>query len=656
MARTLHMDYETASEVDIKSAGAHVYAEHPSTHILMLGWAMDDDPVELWEPHLQPGVPAPLLEALLDDTVICEAANAQFERLITKYCLGIEIPYHRWRCTLVKGYYLGFAGGLDNILEQVGLQSKDPRGKRLINKFCGPAPKNHKVDWYTWENSPDDWTAFGEYCRQDVVVERELGKWLAQFPQMLDWDWHQYFVDQYVNDRGVPLDVTFAQRAIDIWYQERDRLNDILCQKMGTTKATRAVFLDFINMLETEPFHSLNGDYVTSRRLRGDLQPFTVELLDLYSMKEGKAATKYNAVLKCVSTDGRARGMFQYKGASRTDRVGGRRLQLQNLKRPVVKTQEQIEPFVQTIMSGNVEQLQSEYKVSLSEALGGAVRHVIKAPEGKSLAVADLTSIESVVLGWLTNCQLINDTFTSGRDSYRVFGTQYYGIEYDQVTKEQRTFCKPPVLGCGYMLGWVGLIAYAEGMGVNMGEDDARRAVDTFRSMYPEIPAFWKWLYDAIKHTTTTGHPSYGYRLTIERDAKFIRIRLPSGRSLSYFEPKILPHPAPWDPTKTIMNFTYLGMNDKRQWVRISAHAGGVTENIIQSVASDVLWGGIDNATREGLDVILHVHDEIAVESWDQNAERDLDHLINIMTRKPSWAPDLWLGADGFITKRYTKD
>lgn len=792
--RTLHLDYETASEVNLKTAGAHVYAAHRSTRILMLGWAFDDEPVRLWEPHKCALPPAEVVQGLLDPSVICEAANAQFERLITHYQLGIAVEYERWRCTLVKAYYLGFAGGLDMILEQAGLERKDARGGRLIHKFCTPAAANHKADWYDWSNSPEDWAAFCEYCLQDVHTERQLSHYLDRFPHMHDWDWHQYFMDQRINDRGVPLDLDFAERAVGLWQAEREQLTAELEHVSGLPKVTRDPFLAHLNSLVPHaPFDSLNGDYVTSRKLHGDLPPAALQLLDLWQMKEAKASTKYTAVMKCASSDGRARGMFQYKGASRTDRVGGRRLQLQNLKRPVVKKIEDIQPFVDCIKSGDRQALQDRYKVNVSQALGGAVRHVIAAPPGKKLVVADLSSIESVVLGWVANCPLINETFRSGKDSYKVFASQFYGRPYDQITKEQRTFCKPPVLGCfaadtevltdrgwvpivhvkrtdkvfdgvewvshwgyvdqgvkrvihkygvtatpdhefliqegewrpleltnsyhaelaatmarrmlrdrgdidlspaglrqpppdyvrtydilnagprsrfvirtslgpmivhncGYMLGWFGLIAYAEGMGVQMGEPEARKAVDTFRGMYPEIVKFWRWLYDSVKFTVRTGLPASGYRLYIERDAEFLRIRLPSGRNLSYHKPLILPQPAPWDKDQTVDNFTYMGMDTRRQWVRTSAHAGGVTENIVQSIASDILWGGITNGMHRGLDVILHVHDEIGAESPEDRAQQDLQLLIDTMTQRPAWAPDMWLGADGFITDRYTKD
>jgi DNA polymerase len=656
----LHLDYETASELNLKKTGAYKYAADHSTRILMLGWAFDDEPVSLWEPHKGP-IPDRLMEGLRNPEVNKYAYNAAFERLITRHCLGVEVPPEEWRCTMVESYYLGFAGKMDNVLKAIGLTPKDDRGNRLINVFCTPAPKNHKADWYDHNNKPEEWQEFCEYCVQDVHVERQLWHWMQQFPEMLEWDRRQWVIDQEINDRGVPMDVDLALSAIEIWDKEKAILTDQLGEVTGLTKVTRVPFLEWMTNTFGVELLNLTKDYLAAKLKKGDLPPEAQEAVGLWAQKEGKAVSKYTAVVNGTGEGSRARGMFQYKGASRTDRVGGRLIQLQNLKRPIQgDTPAQISNVVGAIKTTNPLTLRLVYpQFSVSDILGGSIRHVISAEHGKSLAVCDLTSIESVILGWVAMCPEIDRTFRQGRDSYRMFASKYYDIPYEEVTKAQRSFSKPPVLGCGFMLGWKGLIAYAEGYGVDMSQDQAKMAVDTFRGMYPEIPAFWKWIDQAAKYVTQTGMPLEGYRLKIERDDVMLRIWLPSGRALSYYLPEVQRREAPWSTPESVWmidNFTYMGMNDKSQWVRISAHAGGLTENIVQSLAGDILWSGIRNATDRGLPVVLHVHDEIAGEVPDEYAEQWLEVLQECMTRQPHWCRDMWLGADGFITKRYTKD
>lgn len=649
----LHLDYETASECNLKTAGAYKYAADPSTKILMLGWAFDDDEAQLWEPHLGP-IPRELEEGIRAD-LNKHAFNAAFERLITRHCLGIEVPYQQWRCTMVEAFYLGFAGGMDKMLEAIGMEKKHKRGGQLINMFCSPAPSNHKAVWYDHNNRPMEWQEFGGYCKQDLKVERNLWHFLQKFPKMHDWDQHQWCVDQKINDKGVPMDTDMAHAAVELWEEERSQLTEELAELTGLPKVTRGPFLEFMTNTFDVKLENLTKDYLASLLTRGELPQEAAHLVSLWAQKEAKAVSKYTAVANATGDDGRARGMFQYKGASRTDRAGGRVIQLQNLKRPFVKPAG-MQPLVDSIKTKNPQFIRMLYPKSVSEVLGGAIRHVIEAPPGRSFAISDLSSIESVVLGWVTYCNTIDETFRSGKDSYKVFASKYYGVPYDDVTKAMRGFSKPPVLGAGYMLGWKGLILYAEGMGVIMTEEEARRAINTFRDMYPEIVKFWDWIYKAIKYTCKTGHPCEGYRMQIERDADFLRIWLPSGRALSYYKPECRMMPAPWDRTKQIENFTFMGMNESAQWYRLSAHAGGITENIVQSLAGDILWSGIVNADDAALEVVLHVHDEIGVEVDDAAAEQALSTLRQCMIATQEWNRDMWLGADGMIVKRYTKD
>ena len=655
----LHLDYETASDLNLKKTGAYKYAQHPSTRILMLGWAFDDEPVSLWQPHKE-SLPSRLEEGLRNPSVNKHAFNAAFERLITRNCLGIEVPPEQWRCTMVEAFYLGFAGGLDVVLKAIGLPPKDKRGQRLINMFCSPAAKTHKADWYNWENRPAEWEEFCQYCFQDVEVERMLWHWMQRFPTMHRWDYEQWLVDQQINERGVPMDLEMAENAVGIWELEKRSLSARMADEMSLEKVTRDPFIKWMGDHTGVVLENTKKDYLASLLKKGVLPTEAKYLIDLWMQKEGKATSKYQAVINGTCDDGRARGMFQYKGAARTDRAGGRLMQLHNLKRPLYgESPESIDNVVNAIKCKDPGLLSMLYQHSVSEILGGSIRHVISAKEGHSFVACDLTSIESVILGWVAMCPEIDSTFRQGRDSYKTFASKYYQIPYEQVTKAQRSFSKPPVLGCGFMLAWRGLIAYSEGYGVDMSEDQARGAVDTFRAMYPEIPRFWNWISDAAKYVTQTGAPCEGYRLQIERDADFLRIWLPSGRALSYYKPEVRRQEAPWSTAERpayLDNFTYMGMNEKNQWTRISAHAGGLTENVVQSLAGDVLWSGIVGATKAGLPVVLHVHDEIVVEVPDEEADQALVTLEACMVEQPDWCKDMWLGADGFITKRYTKD
>ncbi|MCK5132092.1 MAG: hypothetical protein KAR40_08080 [Candidatus Sabulitectum sp.] len=655
----LNLDFETFSEVNIKQCGAQFYARHPSTEALMLGWSMDDEPVQVWDiVNETVMMPEDLWGLLHDPEVLIHAYNAQFERLILKFCLSIDIPPERFRCTMVRAYGLAFNGSLANVATQfnVGV-NKDKRGAALINRFSKPQPKNQKVARWTRENDPEGWTEFMEYCRQDVVTERALWKKCEPyyFPEI---EWKRYALDQKINDRGVPVDQELVKAAIEISAIEKESLKDEM------RKLAEPYELHNPNSgPQLTAWLADNGCLVTDMQaatvakvIERDVEdPRVLAMLKLKQQLAKTSVSKFNAFGRVTGEDGRARGMFQFGGASRTLRAAGRLVQLQNLARggnvtydPSTAAEIMTKWGYDTtkLLYGNVMGLLSD-----------TIRSCIKAPAGKVLNVSDLHSIESVVLGWMSDCKMINECFAAGRDTYKTLAMTMFNVSYDEVTKKMRTFCKPTVLGGGYMLGWKGLIAYAEGMGVEMTKEEAELAISTLRAAWPEISdkdtGFWAWCKKAVFRTTLTGQEYPGpHGLKTFAHGEFLCIRLPSGRNLYYHQPKIELRKAPWG--EFIDQFTYMGTNRHKNgvWERISAHSGGLTENICQAIARDVEYEWMDRADEAEFDLILHCHDEIgSLEDGDRLAE------LNALVDEPMpWAHDLKIGAAGYVAERYKKD
>ena len=52
--------------------------------------------------------------------------------------------------------------------------------------------------------------------------------------------------------------------------------------------------------------------------------------------------------------------------------------------------------------------------------------------------------------------------------------------------------------------------------------------------------------------------------------------------------------------------------------------------------------------------VIFHVHDEVVIDCEPNTAA--LEDVVRIMSRPIPWAPDLPLGADGWVGKFFKKD
>ena len=134
----------------------------------------------------------------------------------------------------------------------------------------------------------------------------------------------------------------------------------------------------------------------------------------------------------------------------------------------------------------------------------------------------------------------------------------------------------------------------------------------------------------------------------------FLKMILPSDRPLYYLRPRIELVKTPWGTDK--MQLTYEGQNDKKQWVRIHTTPGKIVENADQAISRDLLVHGMKLAKREGIDVRLHVHDQLLGLEVEDQAEERLKVLMACMEEVPSWAPGLPMGSAGHISKIFIKD
>lgn len=633
----LHLDFETSSEVDLKNSGVYVYAADRTTKAVLLGWAIDDEFPRIWDIAAGEDMPNRLRMALADSMI--HAHNATFERLILRDVLKIDIPASRFRCTQVKAYSLGFSGSLNDICEQVGLSSrKSADGGALIRRF-------------SIQRKPpegDLWQRFKNYCLQDVIVERELGGYLAQYPDPTDI-WENYAVDQSINDSGLQVDRRLVSQAI--------RCCEML-QKDLIREAKELTGLDnpnsrnqMLSWLETagRTLPDLAKETVDESISR-ETDPKILRALRLRKSLAKTSVKKWKAFEKASGADSRVRGMFQYLGASRTGRWAGRLVQLQNMPRGG-EQEENIDFGAAVILEGYLV-ARMFYGDGVSGLLSDVLRGALVSSRGV-LNVSDLSSIESRVLGWVTGCRAINEIFANNLDTYKVFATKLYRVPYEKVTKAQRKFCKPPVLGGGFGLGGPGLVAYAKGMGVDMSEPEAKEAIEILRREWWEVVEFWGWCKDAVFYTTRTGKPFQGRvpGLYTELMGDFLLMRLPSGRYIAYHKPAILPRRAPWG--EMIDSFTFMGMDrTTMKWFRVSASPGFLTENIVQALARDILMIWINRARDAWFNVIGHVHDEIIC---DEASDR-LEELNSLIRQPIRWAPGLLLDSAGYTAKRYRKE
>ena len=698
----LHFDWETSSACELKKHGILRYAKDPSTRALMLAWAFDDEPIQqiVWpseltrEEHVQylfDNAPE-FCEALLDSNVRKVAHNAQFEKLVLQYVFGIETPIEEWEDTMVMAFQLSLPGDLKTLSKCIGIKGaeKDAEGKKLINFFCKPRPASRVTvkNPHKYENAdtaPDKWEHFCEYNRQDVIAERTAYKKMAIY-DVPARERDVWILDQHINERGMPLDVEFVEAAWTMVQRiKKKKFGEIGVITGLANPAAWQQVLPWLKKRGSYPFENMKKESVAAALRDFDLDSESYAVLDIWQYVAKSSLNKYKQMLD-IQVDGWMCFCYQYGGAQRTLRWAGRKPQFQNLpSRFAKKWKTHLAAVRQLILDGDEETIELLFG-DPAEALVSCVRTAVKAPEGFTVVCADLGSIESRGLGEVSKCQKIVDVFNAGRDLYRTFGVDLFKKEYDDITDEERTFCKPPVLGSGFGLGaggvsgeypleeYYGLIGYARNMGVNIDQAEAQKMTDIFRQSYVEVPNTWYALDDAAIRAVRTRKrqrvvardPKTGdydaYALDVWFDVKgpFLRMELPSGRFLYYLRPKIrvVTKVSPRTGksyTKTVLS--YEGYNEKKCWTRIETWGGKFIENWCQAWARDILACGMLEAAKKGFLIIGSVHDEILALVKEGKAEIAVKLLVKCMTKKSDadFPINIVLSAEGFHSPYYRK-
>ena len=114
--KTLSIDIETYSSVNLQKAGVYGYVEAPDFEILLFGYCVDGSPVRVIDLAYGEKIPEEILDALTDDTVTKWAFNANFERICLSQhmkALGMSLdPFHDNHPSLDRVRTVSQPGGL----------------------------------------------------------------------------------------------------------------------------------------------------------------------------------------------------------------------------------------------------------------------------------------------------------------------------------------------------------------------------------------------------------------------------------------------------------------------------------------------------------------------------------------------------------------
>jgi len=702
----IYADFETRSLVDLKKVGTYRYARDPSTDVLCMCWTWDDDPrVWLWHPGFEDRTPtqavkkaerhprrdlppAPFPDELAERILLgeeIEAHNVFFERniwtaiMVARYGFP-EVDPDQWRCSAAVAASFGMRRRLEHIATDLKVaEQKDMPGHRLTLRLSKPRKPTKRDDWPFHQKRRDLLYAF-RYCIQDVRTERAVSKALRHLKgtELKLWQ-----LDQQINLRGIHLDRPLVESALEVGAAAEEKaqaqlqaLTDGDVDK--TTK--RAKFKEWLRGQEVEiptklvkeidndgleelvEKETIGADYLRPLLADADLPEHVAEAIEIWLAVNKTSTKKYAAMLNRLNPDDRVREILRYWAAT-TGRWGGLGIQPQNLPRRCPKPAE-MERICEDLKRFTYDDLCMMYGAeNIMSLLSRILRGAITAAPGHDLIASDYSAIEARGTFWLSGhreglvaFENIDSGRWPGQDIYTWQASKFLNrVVTKSDENDRQVWGKIPVLGCGYQMGPPKLISYAATMGTEITPEQAEQIVYGYREENWPVKEFWyeaeRCAIEAVRRGRNRSAVEMSNGLIRWKVlGAFLHCRLPNGRLLSYFKPKL-----EWDPDFGRQKLTFTGYATYKpgMWTRCSTYGGKLTENIVQALCRDIMAEAMLRAEKANYPIVLTVHDEIVSEIPE--GKGDVDEFNAILAQRPEWAEGFPIAVEGWRRKRYGK-
>jgi DNA polymerase len=647
--KTLHVDFETASEAELTDVGASKYSKHPTTIVTILSYRFDEGPIIRVTLPKREDLPTEISDHINRGGVL-EAWNASFEVAIFKNYFGLDIPVNQISCTMQRAMYAGYPAKLGDAGDAMGVEVvKDKSARALMMKMAKPrkATKKRAQSWW-YDDAPELLEPLGDYCDQDVAAEIAASETLPQLPP------REVVISQLyrlINSRGLRMDVALIEQMIALventGEKERARVEEIT-RGAVTNVATQTKRLT--EWLKPHGVPSLGKEILAEQLQREDLPAEVMEVLQIRSDFAKSSVAKLRTMKDWLEEDDRARGLLQYYGA-KTGRWSGRGPQPQNYFKSVIKD---VSAAIESIQQGMGAQGIELFHGPVLDVVASCLRGTIIPSEGKTFAVLDLNAIEARTAAWVAGQNDVVDVFKAGQDVYQHVA--------DKLNLGSRQAGKVATLGLTYSMGPQKFIDYAAGYGLELTLEKAEEIVSAWREGNAQIVGLWRRIdecvraviHSAVEHPTRKARMQVNDWLSVQvsparNGQPLMTLELPSGRLLFYRNIAI-----ELDPRSDRMSIAYDAKG--KIWGRQYTYSGKIFENLNQAIARDVMCEMMLEIEKQKLgEIVLSVHDEVLVEVPDDLAKERFEAINSCMNTTPSWAPGLPVKAAGGLMKRYSK-
>lgn len=647
--REIGIDIETYSSNDLKSCGVYKYVEAPDFTILLFAYSVDRGPVTCCDFAQGETLPENVVEALRDPGVVKTAFNAAFERVCISHYFGWPLmDPAQWRCTMVRAARMGLPLSLGQCGEVLRLaDGKMKEGAALIRYFSVPNRGKRHLP----ADAPDRWEVFKKYCIRDVEVEQAILAKVRRL-EIPAFDEELYTVDQRINDRGVMIDAQMVANAARFDDDYKAELLKEAQQISGMENPNSpAQIKQYIHQATGLPIQSLNKKDLDDIEKQLKYWPKPRRVLEIRREIGKTSNKKYPAMLQCVCQDGRIHGLLQFCGAARTGRWAGRLVQIQNLPQNHLQD---LDYARQLVKAGDLADFELNYS-NPTQVLSELIRTAFIAKPGCTFHVCDFSAIEARVIAWIAGENWVLDVFRKGGDIYCATASQMFGVPVEKhgANAELRQKGKIAVLALGYG-GGIGALENMGGSKMGLTEREEKEIIQKWRDANPRIVKFWATVEAAAMKALKTGESTTIHRgIEVAKRWGMLTITLPSGRIVCYPRARIgTEYGDSWRGDHEIIEYEGLNQTTKK-WEAIRTYGGKLTENIVQSVARDILGIVILRAEAAGLKIVFHIHDEIVVEA---EPGQTLEDVTAIFSQPIDWCKDLPLKGAGYTTPYYLKD
>jgi len=684
MSDILHLDIETRSTCDLKTAGLYRYFDDPESEVLVVRWRLNDGPVregaiEEAAAHIRAGA-------------VVTGHNIAFDRqgwnvkIAPQYPIAVENS----DCTMARCASLSLPQSLEQAGKALGLSiKKDVEGHRTMMRLCKPK-KVHPDGTVEWNDTLEQLARLSEYCAQDVLAECAID---AAVPQLSPSEKRLWVLDQKINARGVMLDMPAVDKALAVAERAALAASEQVYELTGGAVQRTTETAKIVKWLNDRgiPASSIAKGEQEELLVRADLfdDPLARQVIELRRASAKSSVAKYRAMQRSVCKDGRVRGTLNFHGAS-TGRWAGRLIQPQNLPR-IGDAGPDVEDLHAILAAHDADEAFAVCQLNFDnplDVLSKALRSMLIAAPGHKLIGGDYSNIEGRVNAWLAGEHWKVEAFADfdagvGVDLYVLAYAKAFGVSTDAVDKSLRQQGKVMELALGYQGGVRAFQKMAAGYGMIVSDERADELKVAWREAHPAIVKSWYALQDAAIHAVKNPGmkvPCLDGKIVYRVANNILWCRLPSGRPLAYVAPHIEQGkckacggtgdlfdkeadafadpredcPECWGRGEVKERVAFYGMESaSKQWRKQALYGGRSCENIVQAIARDILAEGMFRLEDAGYPLVLTVHDENICEVPDGFGSPE--ELAELMSIVPTWAEGLPVAVSAWEDKRYVK-